>query len=127
MPLSKWQKTIELQGKHARIMPSRTLNLGNPGLWEQSWISSPLLDDLLHRVANRLADGPRVRAAAISEDLPRAEAQWPLYLVPVEDGLEVVADALLLQVPNLDEDVAGWASALISTDALAQRGRCAPA
>ncbi len=29
--LSKWQETLETQGKRTRIMPSRTLHLGNPG------------------------------------------------------------------------------------------------
>ena len=28
---SKWPETFESQGKHARIMPLRTLHLGNPG------------------------------------------------------------------------------------------------
>ena len=31
MPLSKWPETLESQGKHARIMPSGALHLGNPG------------------------------------------------------------------------------------------------
>jgi hypothetical protein len=32
MPLSKWPETLALQGKHARIMPLRSIHLGNPGL-----------------------------------------------------------------------------------------------
>ena len=31
MPLSKWPETIALQGKHARIMPLRSIHLGNTG------------------------------------------------------------------------------------------------
>ena len=29
--LSKWPQTLESQEKHARIMPSRSIHLGNPG------------------------------------------------------------------------------------------------
>jgi hypothetical protein len=31
MPLSKWPETLDSQEKHARIMPLRSIHLGNPG------------------------------------------------------------------------------------------------
>ena len=32
MPLSEWPETLESQEIHARIMPLRSIYLGNPGL-----------------------------------------------------------------------------------------------
>ena len=49
MSLSKWPETLESQGKQARIMPLRSIHLGNPGYEDYAALEQILGQGLVDR------------------------------------------------------------------------------